>query len=190
MSAAPAPPHAWLLDLIAAAADAHSGPVAERLARVAHAARAQGLVVLELGLQPAAEARDLVDVLAAIALQGVRMGRAAVPTLILSAGPVRLRGAPAGAAQFLLALALALDEHPAIHACAMDSTPLAGEPACVRLAPGTLLQSRAAGLDPGKALLAGSAGAFFVQLGEATAHPRLELAPLEERVVLRALLLN
>jgi hydroxypyruvate reductase len=161
----------------------------ERLRGAATRARAAGLVVLELGLQPAAEARELVDVLAAIALQGVRMGRAAVPTLILSGGPALLRGAPAGAAEFALALVLALDEHPAIHAC-VSEFPIAESACSVRLAPDTLQRARGLGLHPGQALTGGAAAAFFDQLGDLMSGSTKLPEAIAGRQVLRAVLLS
>jgi glycerate-2-kinase len=148
-------------------------------------AAARGYVVLPLGLQPATDTRELAGLHAAIALQSVRHGRPLAPTVILSAGPVLRAGAPAGAADFLLALALSLDEHAAIHAtaCGPAVTPdSAGAALAGFLAgPDTVPRALAHRLQPGGRLLAGEAPAFFAALGDSYA---LEPAPGE---VLRAI---
>jgi glycerate-2-kinase len=139
-------------------------PVAERLLRAADHARARGLVVLPLGLQAADEARELAQVHAAIALQGVRHGRPAAPTVILSAGPVLRAGAPAQAPDLLIALLLALDEHPAIHAAAGDCSARAWT-GC--LGPDTMRRARDRGLFAADAVRGGKPARFFEQLGDA-----------------------
>ena len=134
-------------------------------------AREEGLVVLSLGLQDAAEAREFVGVLAAIAQQAVRFGRATAPTLILSAGPVQVGGKLAGAAALALALALALDAHPAIHACAVgaadtaatDTSPNFGE--FISIAPDTVAQAIRLGLAAGTMLVQHRARELFERLG-------------------------
>lgn len=156
--------------------------------RAADRARAQGLVVLVLGLQPEEEASALAQVHTAIARQGVRDGRAANPTLLLSAGPVRVQGAEAGAAAWLLTLALALDGHPAIYACAWGpAQPGAGSPWCGFLAPDTMLRARAQKIEPVAALRTGAGDAFFAALGDAIA-PAAAGAPARD--VVRAILLD
>ena len=144
-----------------AAADAPA-----RLALAAARARAADLAVLPLGLQGSADVRDLASLHAAIVLQTVRHGHAAVSTLLLSAGGVTHRGKPAGPAEYLLALALSLDENRAIYGAAVG--PDAGAKPCTFfLAPDTLARARARALDPGTMLLAGQARELFTLLGDA-----------------------
>jgi glycerate-2-kinase len=148
---------------------APGAPILDRLAQSADRARASTLVVLPLGLQAAEEARELAAVHAAIALQGVRHGRPSAPTVILSAGAVLAAGTPAQAPDYLLALLLALDAHPAIHAAACSRTG-AGTWSGY-LGPDTTQRARDHGLHPAAFAHAGNAGTaarFFEQLGDAT----------------------
>jgi hydroxypyruvate reductase len=162
-------PRAFLSEIFAGAPPAD--PIAA-LNLAAACARARAYVVLPLGVQAATDARQLASLHAAIALQSVRHGRPLAPTLILSAGGVLRAGAPAGAADFLLALALSLDENAAIHACACGPPPAPGvaDPtgphAGFLVAPDTVRRALALGLQPGARLLAGQAGAFFGALGD------------------------
>jgi hydroxypyruvate reductase len=166
------PPRAFLGELFTGAPPAD--PVAA-LNLAASRARARSYVVLPLGLQPVTDARELASLHAAIALQSVRHGRPLAPTLILSAGPVLRNGAAAGAADFLLALALSLDENAAIHAFACGPAPApapasataepAGSDTAFMLGPDTVRRAHALGLQPGACLLAGDARSFFAALG-------------------------
>jgi len=73
---------------------------------------------------------------------------------------------PAGPAEYLLALALSLDENRAIYGAAVG--PDAGAKPCTFfLAPDTLARARARALDPGTMLLAGQARELFTLLGDA-----------------------
>jgi hydroxypyruvate reductase len=177
-------PRATLAALLAGAA---ADPAAA-LQRAADRARDRAFVVLPLGLQPATDARELASLHAAIALQSVRHGRPMAPTVILSAGPVLHAGAAAGAADFLLALALALDENPLIHAGACHAgTPAPGGGApqtgfCI--GPATVRRSLAAGLQPGALLAGGKAPALFAALGDTFA------ATAGTGCVLRAILIG
>ncbi len=182
-------------------------PAGEMLQRATERARALGLVALGLGMQGAGEARDLVGVLAAIALQGVRDGRAASPTVILSAGPVLMGGREVGAASLLLTLALALDAHPAIYALAAGwaseegaRIASAGGAWGALLAPDTLLRARSRGIQPEAMLVAGRAAELFGAIGdcvlldgcsegEAPASATGLTAVQMQAVVLRAVLL-
>lgn len=145
------------------------------LQELAQRARDRALVVLPLGLQPATDARELASLHAAIALQSVRHGRPMAPTLMVSGGPVLRDGAPAGAADFLLALALSLDEHPLIHAGACEAAPPDAGPADLGrgfwAGPDTTRRSLAAGRPPGPALLKGEAPDLLAALGDAFATP-------------------
>ncbi len=134
--------------------------------RAAAQGRDHGWAVLPLGLQAAADVRELARLHAAITLQSLRHGRPMAPTLLLSGGPVLRGTAPAGPADLLLAFALALDEHRAVHATAVGPDPAAGAAAAAFMQPDTLARARAAGRDPGRDLLAGAAAALFDGLGE------------------------
>ena len=146
---------------------------AAALGQAAARARERAFVVLPLGLQAETDARELASLHAAIALQSVRHGRPMAPTVLLSAGPVLHNGAAAGAADFLLALALSLDENPLIHAWASG----AGVPADAGgtensgywIGPDTIRRSLAAGLQPGAILARGEAPTLFAALGDAVA---------------------
>jgi hydroxypyruvate reductase len=130
----------------------------------AAAARAQrrAFVVLPLGLQGATDAHELAALHAAIAQQSLRHGRPLAPTVLLSAGPVMRGGAAAGGADFLLALALALDENRAIYAVACGPDP---QHACL-MDPATIARAAALGVAPAAHLRAGTAPAFFAALGD------------------------
>lgn len=178
-------PGTSLAALFDAAPEADSTPAA-RLALAAQRARAGGLAVLELGLQPPMESGEAAALVAAIALQGVRFGRAATPTVILGGGPVLLEGRPADAATLLLRLALSLDEHPAIHAWAAGGAAAQGPGASVAMAPDLLARARRLKLEPGPALAANGARDFFAALGALGPAP-----PWPDGIdVLRAVLLT
>ena len=184
---------ATLRELFAGGLTAPQGPEASAFAALDRAgarARAQGLAVLGLGMQAVGEARELASVLAAISLQGVREGRASVPTVILSGGPVHVGGRPVGAAGFLLALALALDAHPAIFALASAGAMDEGAPAGASgwagfVAPDTVQRARAQGLDAPSMFMAGQARRFFESVGDRVPIDE----PQSGALVLRAVLL-
>jgi glycerate-2-kinase len=90
------------------------------LERAANFARAQNLIVLQLGIEALADLRELTGVHAAIALQGVRNGRASAPTVILCAGPISSKGIAASATDYVRELQRAVDAHPAILVDARD----------------------------------------------------------------------
>jgi hydroxypyruvate reductase len=149
-------------------------------------ARDQGIVVLELGVQQASEARSLASFHAAIALQSVRFGRPAAPTLVLSAGAVPGPQGESEAARFQLALALSLDSHPTIHGLALAPM-LPDAAACTGfvLAPDTVARARTAGLDAGAQLLAGRSDDLFTRLGDC-----INLSGTGSDTVLRAIFLS
>jgi glycerate-2-kinase len=163
------------------------------LQRCVERARAQGLVVLLLGMQEPDEASELASVLAAIAQQGVRDGRAASPTVILSGGPVLLRGREVGAASFLLTLALALDAHPAIYAMAMAGATDPAQAGCADrawagfLSPDCLRRAQALGWHAQRALADGQAADLFAAIGDEIGLDGRPVAP--GLPVLRGLLL-
>jgi len=145
----------------------------EALEAAAKAARAAGYGAMILGDAIEGEARDVALVHAGIARQVAHRGQpAAAPLVLLSGGEttVTVRGKGRGGrnAEFLLALAVALDGHPGIHAIACDTDGIDGteDNAGAMLAPDSLARARAAGLDA-KARLADNDGyGFFAALGD------------------------
>jgi glycerate 2-kinase len=93
------------------------------------------------------------------------------PLLLLSGGELTVtrRGDGIGGpnAEFCLALALALDGAPGIHALACDTDGVDGaaEVAGAIIGPDTLLRAGAAGIDPALALAQNDAHSFFAAIG-------------------------
>lgn len=141
---------------------------APRLALEAAAgvARAAGLPVTMLGDAIEGEAREVARAMAARTLATVR------PCVLLSGGEttvtVRGRGRGGRNAEFLLALAIALDGAPGIHALAADTDGIdgVGEVAGAIIGPDSLARARAIGIDPAAALADNDAHAFFAALGD------------------------
>lgn len=144
----------------------------DALEAAAAAARRQGLTPVILG-DIEGEAREVAKVLAGIARQCARHGQpAAAPCLLLSGGEttVTVRGNGRGGrnVEFLLALAIALDGLPGVHALACDTDGIDGseDNAGAILRPDTLARARALGLDA-RAMLADNDGyGFFAALGD------------------------
>jgi len=136
-------------------------------------ARKHGYEPMILANDIEGEARDVAMVHAAIARQAQRFGQPAkTPLAILSGGEttVTVRGKGRGGrnAEFLLALAVALDGHPGIHAIAGDTDGVDGteDNAGAILTPDTLARAAAKGLSA-KAFLADNDGySFFEGLGD------------------------
>ena len=146
---------------------------AAALAAAAAAARAAGVAPLVLGDAIQGEAREVAKVLAGIALAARRHAQPAPPPLVLLSGgetTVTVRGGGQGGrnSEFLLALALALDGAPGIHALAADTDGIdgVGSNAGAVLRPDTLARARAAGLDPRALLGANDAYRLFGDLGD------------------------
>lgn len=129
-------------------------------------ARAMNFAVVDLGDDLQGEARDLGTAHAALARQHP-------PGVLISGGEATVtidgtgrRGGPN--LEYLLALAVALDGAPNVHAIACDtdgidgSTDAAG--ACIR--PDTLARARAAGMDARNMLARHDSYEFFRQLGD------------------------
>lgn len=142
----------------------------EAAARVAEAA---GLPALILGDSIEGEARDVGKVMAGIALQVKQRNQpAAAPCVLLSGGEttVTVRGQGRGGrnVEFLLALAVALDGAPGIHAVAGDTDGVDGqeEIAGAFVAPDTLARAWAAGLRPRDRLDDNDGHGFFEALGD------------------------
>ncbi|PAU97135.1 glycerate kinase type-2 family protein [Paracoccus salipaludis] len=135
------------------------------LEAAAELARAQGYAVEILGDALEGEARDVAARHAALALA------ATGPRVILSGGELTVtrRGDGIGGpnAEYALALALALDGAPRIHAIACDTDGVDGaaEVAGALVGPDTLARAAAAGADPGRALERNDAHGFFGRIG-------------------------
>ncbi|WP_284263365.1 glycerate kinase type-2 family protein [Roseicyclus amphidinii] len=137
---------------------------AQSLAAAAELARAQGYAVDILGDAIEGEAREVATEHAALAL------KASGPRVILSGGELTVtrRGDGVGGpnAEYALALALALDGAPGIHAIACDTDGVDGaaEVAGAVIGPDTLSRAQAAGADPAQALAINDAHSFFYKI--------------------------
>jgi len=136
-------------------------------------AKAEGIETHILSDRIEGEARDVGKVLAGIALQVAARGQPfRPPCLLLSGGEttVTVRGAGRGGrnVEFLLALALALDGHPQIHALAGDTDGVDGleEIAGAYCGPETLARAWGKGLRPPDALMKNDGHGFFEALGD------------------------
>ena len=144
--------------IIARAADALGAATAR--------ARDLGFETTVLGDDLEGEARDLAAVHAALARRGA-------PSLLLSGGETTVTvGAGGGRggrnAEYLLALALALDGDPRVHALACDTDGIDGteDNAGAVIGPDTLSRARAQGLDARVMLDEHDAYGFFEALGD------------------------
>lgn len=145
----------------------------DSLEAAAAAARAAGVTPLILGNSIEGEAREVARVMAAMARQATGHGQpAAGPCVLLSGGEttVTVRGNGRGGrnAEFLLALAVALDGHDKVWAIACDTDGIDGteDNAGALLGPDSLARAAARGLDA-KAQLADNDGyGFFANLGD------------------------
>jgi glycerate 2-kinase len=143
------------------------------LEAAAAVARAAGVTPLILGNALEGEAREMALVHAGIARQVVHHGQPVdMPCVLLSGGEgtVTVRGKGRGGrnAEFLLALAVALDGHPRMHAIACDTDGIDGteDNAGALLTPDSLQRARAQGLHA-PAFLANNDGySFFSALGD------------------------
>ena len=143
------------------------------LEAAAAVARADGVAVHILGDSIEGEAKDVGKVLGAIALQvAERRQPFAPPCVLLSGGEttVTVRGGGRGGrnVEFLLALAIALDGAPGIHALAGDTDGVDGqeEIAGAVLMPDTLSRAWAQGLRPRERLDDNDGHGFFEALGD------------------------
>jgi hydroxypyruvate reductase len=119
------------------------------------------------------EAREVARVMAGIAVQCARHGQPAPPPCVLISGgetsvTVRGRGRGGRNAEFLLALAVALDGHPGIHAIACDTDGIDGteDNAGALLAPDTLARAGTAGLRARDFLAENDGYRFFAATGD------------------------
>lgn len=145
----------------------------QSLDAAAQVARAAGYTPVILSSSLEGEAREVALVHAAIARQVLQYGQpAARPCAILSGGEtsVTVRGQGKGGrnAEFLLALAVALDGLPDVHALAADTDGIDGteDNAGAWLAPDTLAAARALGLDARARLADNDGYGFFSTLGQ------------------------
>jgi glycerate 2-kinase len=143
------------------------------LEAAAKAVRKTGFNAVILGDSIEGEACEVAKVMAAIALQVVRYGQPARrPCVLLSGGEttVTVRGNGRGGrnAEFLLALAIALDGEPGISAIACDTDGIDGSEdnaGCI-IGPDTLARAKAQGLDATVYLAKNDAYTFFKALGD------------------------
>jgi hydroxypyruvate reductase len=119
------------------------------------------------------EARDVGTVMAGIALQVARRGQPFRPPCVLLSGgetSVTVRGDGRGGrnVEFLLALGLALQGAPGIHAIAGDTDGVDGmeEIAAACLAPDTLARALAQGIRASESLARNDGHGFFTALGD------------------------
>jgi hydroxypyruvate reductase len=143
------------------------------LEAAAAVARAAGVTPLILGDALEGESREVALVHAGIAKHAARHGQPASPPCVLLSGgetTVTVRGNGRGGrnAEFLLALAVALEGHPNISAIAGDTDGIDGteDNAGAILMPDSLERAAAAGISA-KALLANNDGySFFKGIGD------------------------
>lgn len=143
------------------------------LEAAAAVARAAGLNVCILSDAIEGEAREVARTLAGIALQAARHSQPVTPPCVLLSGgetTVTLRGNGRGGrnVEFLLALSIALNGQPGIHALAGDTDGVDGqeEIAGALLEPDTLARARAQGLRPRERLDDNDGHGFFEALGD------------------------
>ena len=144
---------------------------AQSLAAAAALATAQGCEVRHLGDRLEGEAREVAATQAAMAQEVAATLRPGDrPVLLLSGGELTVtrRGDGIGGpnAEFCLALALALQGAPRVHAIACDTDGVDGaaEVAGALVGPDTLARARAAGVDPAAALARNDAHGFFAAI--------------------------
>lgn len=146
---------------------------AQSIAAAAETARAAGVTVRLLGDAVEGEARAVAAEQAHDARTAAASLRPGDPPLLLLSGgelTVTRRGEGIGGpnAEFCLALALALDGAPGIHALACDTDGVDGaaEVAGAVITPDTLARAHMLGRDPAGALAANDAHGFFAALGD------------------------
>ena len=149
----------------------------DALRAAAEVARGSGVAPVILGDSIEGEARDVAAVHAGIARQVARYGGqpgspAAPPCVLISGGEttVTVRGDWRGGrnAEFLLALAVALDGHPGISAIAADTDGIDGseDNAGALLAADSLARAAALGIAAKARLAANDGYGFFAALGD------------------------
>ncbi len=142
------------------------------LEAAAAVAKAAGVTPVILGDAIEGEARDVAKVQAEAARQFAHDGELVPPAVLLSGGEttVTVRGNGRGGrnAEYLLALALALDGHPGITALAADTDGIDGteDNAGAYVTPDTLRRAVAAGIDPAARLAENDGYAVFEAIGD------------------------
>lgn len=143
------------------------------LEAAANVARKAGYTAVILGDSIEGEACEVAKVLAGIALQVVRYGQpASRPCILFSGGEttVTVHGNGRGGrnAEFLLALAIALDGEPGIYAIACDTDGIDGseDNAGCLIGPDTLSRAKTQGLDAKVYLARNDAYTFFTALDD------------------------
>jgi hydroxypyruvate reductase len=143
------------------------------LEAAAKVAREADLPAYVLGDSLEGEARDVAKTLAAIARQVAVHGQPIAPPCVLLSGgetTVTIRGQGRGGrnVEFLLALAVALDGLPGVHAIAGDTDGVDGaeEIAGAVIAPDTLARAWARGIRPRTSLDDNDGHGFFQALGD------------------------
>ena len=143
------------------------------LEAAAQAAKAAGVVPLILGDAIEGEAREVAKVMAAMAQSARRHGQPAhAPCVLLSGGEttVTLKGKGRGGrnAEFLLALAVALEGAEGIHAIACDSDGIDGseDNAGALLSPDSIARAEALGVSAKERLADNDGYGFFAALGD------------------------
>ena len=143
------------------------------LEAAAEVARQSGLTPHILGDAIEGEARDVGKVMAGLALQVAERGQPFAPPCVLLSGgettvTVRGRGRGGRNVEFLLALGVALNGHPRIHALAGDTDGVDGleEIAGALLAPDTLARAWARDIKPQDRLADNDGHGFFEALGD------------------------
>jgi hydroxypyruvate reductase len=144
------------------------------LEAAARVARAAGVTPLILGNAIEGESRDVALVHAGIARQVVQHGQPLpAPCVLLSGGEttvtVRGRGRGGRNVEFLLALAVALEALPGVHALAGDTDGIDGaeERAGAIVTPDTLARAAARGVDAKKSLADNDGHGFFEAIDDA-----------------------
>lgn len=144
------------------------------LEAAAAVARDAGHAVCILGDSIEGEAREVGRVMAGIARQSAVHGQPVKPPCVLLSGgetTVTVRGTGRGGrnVEFLLAMGLALNGEPHIHALAADTDGVDGleEIAGAILTPDTLTRARALGLNPARSLDNNDGHGFFGALDDA-----------------------
>ncbi|GIK98734.1 MAG: hydroxypyruvate reductase [Alphaproteobacteria bacterium] len=145
----------------------------ESLEAAARVARAAGVTPVILGDAIEGESREVARVMAGIARQVARHGQpATAPAVLLSGGEttVTVRGSGRGGrnAEFLLALAVALDGADGIYALAADTDGIDGteDNAGCLLAPDSLARAQALGIDAKERLADNDGYGVFAALGD------------------------
>lgn len=143
------------------------------LEAAAAVARAAGVTPVLLGDTIEGESSDVASVMAAIARACDEHGTpATAPCVLISGGETTVtvtgRGRGGRNAEFLLALAVALDGHKRIFAFAGDTDGIDGteDNAGAMIDPDTLQRAQACGLDPRRSLADNDGYGFFETLGD------------------------